>query len=248
MRGELSNWGLIVGLLQEAGRLLESDERAFVGDPGATGAAWTLRDAMLTALGCHRRAGTLAYWEWRELHAALQAARELLHAHTGAPPQMDAERWANQPSRTLDEVLAAIEAVPEEQDVDVAASVSLRPWCDPTTAGKCRIPFVPLACLVHGWGDPTRGWSATADRLGLTPASTSWDVLDRLEPEIRGVPAPEATAASAWALRRWMGLDETATSPVRWLFDVTADDPTASLSKLTERAEGAIKASEAAKA
>ena len=248
MSGLVELGGMPVGLLREAGRLLESEERLFVGEPGATDAAWTLRDALLVALGCHRRAGALAYWEWRELHSALQAARDLLDLHTGAPLRMDAERWANEPSRTLEQVLAAIEAVPEEQDIQLLENVSLRPWCDPSSPATCRIPFVPLACLVHGWGDPTRGWSETADSLGLTPASTSWDVLDRLDPEIRGVPAPEATAQNAQLLRRWMGLDEISISPVRWLFDVTADEPGASLSELTERAREAVEAHKAAKA
>lgn len=238
---------MVVGVLREAGRLLQSEERRFVGDPGATDAAWTLRDALLGALGCHRRAGALAYWEWRELHATLQAARDLLDAHTGSPPRMDAERWANQPSQTLEEVLAAIDAVPEEQDIQLLEKVSLRPWCDPSSPATCRIPLVPLACLVHGWGDPSRGWSETADRLGLTPASTSWDVLDRLDPEIRGVPAPEGTAQTAWLLRQWMGLEEASTSPVRWLFETTADEPAVPLSKLAQRAQEAIEAHEAAK-
>lgn len=237
-----------MGVLLEAGRLLQSDERRFVGEPGATGSAWTLRDVLLVALGCHRRAGPLAYWEWRELHAALRAARSLLDAYTEAPPHMDAERWANQPLRTLEEVLAALDAVPEDRDVQPLEEVSLRPWCDPSYPATCRIPYVPLACLVHGWGDPERGWSETADRLGLTPNSSSWDVLDRLEPEIRHVPAPEGTAETAWLLRRWTVLEDVSTSPVRWLFEATSDEPSIPLSELVQRAQEAIETHQAVSA
>ena len=236
-----------MGVIREAGRLLRSEERQFVGAADATDSAWTLRDALLVALGCHRRAGALAYWEWRELHAALQAARGLLDVHTGAPPHMDAERWANQ--RPLEEVLAALDAVPEEQDVQPLEAVTLRAWCRPSSQSTCRIPFIPIACLVHGWGDPARGWSETADRLGLTPGSSSWDVLDRLEPEIRYLAPPENLDETASLLRKWMvDVDAASTSPVQWLFDVTANEPSTALTKLAQRAQEAIDAHKAANA
>ena len=237
-----------MGVIGEAERLLQSEKRPFVGEPGAPDWAWTLRDALLVALGCHRRAGPLAYWEWRELHAVLRTARDLVGAHAGAPPGMDAERWANQRSRTLEDVLAALDAVPEEQDPQATGEVSLRPWCNPSIPATCRIPFVPFACLVHGWGDPARGWVETAVRLGLTPESSSWDVLNRLEPEICDSAPPEGVAETAGLLRRWMVLDGASTSPVHWLFGVTASEPVVSLTELTKWAQEAIEAAEATNA
>ncbi len=234
-----------VGVIGEAGRLLRSEARQFVGEPDATGASWTLRDALLVALGCHRRAGPLAYWEWRELHAALREARDLIGAHTGAPPSMDVERWANEPSRTLEEVLTALDAVPEHQDVHPPELVSLRPWSRPSVLATCRLPFIPLACLVHGWDDPTCGWSQFAGRLELTPDSTSWALLDRLEPEIRDVTPPEGVAETAWLLRQWMVLDGLSSSPVRWLFEITADEPDVCLTELVGRARETIEPKQA---
>lgn len=234
-----------MGVVREAAEVLRSGERRFAGTAEASGSSsWTLRDALLVALGCHRRAGPLAYWQWRELHAALREARDLIVVHTEAPPRVDAERWANQPSRTVDEVLAALDAVPEERDVQPLDEVSLRPWCDPSIQVTCRIPFVPLASLVHAWADPTRGWSETADRLGLTPDMTSWDLLDRLEPQIRDVTPPEGVARSAGLLRDWM-VAHGATSPARWLFEVAAVSPAISLEELDHRASEAIPSKEA---
>jgi hypothetical protein len=149
---------------------------------------------------------------------------------------MDAERWANQPDRTLEEVLAALDAVAADQDVPLPREVRKRPWCDPRTITTCRVPFVPLAALVHGWGSPQEPWTNVVERFGLVRQMTSWDLLDRIDPQIRDLPAPAEAAVIAAALRGWMSRQDEYVAPVSWLFSVTADDPEMSLNDLHEHA------------
>lgn len=223
-----------------AARALLGSERvrfapALAGDGTAT---WTLRDALVTAVGCDRRAGPLAYWEWESLYASLESARRGIASRVDLPDRMDLEQWANQRPRTAEEVLEALEAVPEDEDVPVPAAPVVRPWCDAKVISRCRIPFIPLAAVTHAWGDMDRPWSDVAGEFGLTAELTSWELLRRIDPTIRDTTASAPVAEVAWDLRRWKGLDPLSDSfsTARWLFSVAEADSSVTLEGLRDRA------------
>ncbi len=195
-----------------------------------------MRDALLSAAGCDRTAGYLAYWEWQELQHMLAAARERIHPHTDAPGTIDAEHWANHPARTVEEVLTALDAAGKEGDIEAPSRVTLRPWCKPKIVGTCRIPFIPLAATAQAWAAHDGTWWDIVDRFGLAASMTSWDVLEVIEPGIRNAPTANVHEA-AIALRAWMGQQTDIASPIKWMFAVCDDGPR--LAELIERAEQA---------
>lgn len=230
-----------MGIIAGAAATLRRDDVRFAPALKAAGGSWTLRSALLEAAGCDRRAGPLGYWQWREIHSTLDAARARIAEHAQLPARMDAERWANQAERTLEEVLAALDAVPDSDDVTPPGELQLRPWCDVRAASTCRVPYVPLAALVHGWGPPQqRSWSSMVEHFGLTVGMTSWSLLDRIDPDIRQIPPPPEVAETAAVLRRWMALDDDATAPVEWLFRVTENATGQSLEDLHRQAIEAV--------
>ncbi|WP_425413684.1 DUF6197 family protein [Nitriliruptor alkaliphilus] len=232
-----------MGVAAEAATVLQSDMVQFVPALAAEGAsAWTLRDALIAACGCDRRAGPMAYWEWQELHATLRRTREVVARHAGVPLGVNVEQWANQPSRTLEEVIGALHAVPVADDLPIPPSPSLRPWCDPKVASRCRIPYIPLAALVHAWGDRDRPWSDVARSFELVAAMSSWDLLRAIEPSIRDAAPAEEVADIAWTLRGWKSLVAESAAPSRWLHSVAEDDPTITLTQLWDQASEAVAA------
>lgn len=232
------------GVAATAADVLRSEEVRFV--PALAGesvSGWTLRDALVSALGCDRRAGPLAYWEWESLYSSLERTRTAIANRLDLSPKVDAERWANQGARTLEEVLRALDAVSEDEDLPVPAVPTRRAWCDPKVVTRCRVPFVPLAAVTHAWGAMDRPWFEVADELGLTAELTSWELLRKIDPVIRDAPAQAPVADVAWDLRRWKGLDERsdALASAKWLFTVTSSDPSVTLHDLRARAHEAIR-------
>ena len=149
---------------------------------------------------------------------------------------MDIEQWANQPSRTIDEVLDVLDAVAADGDIDAPDPPTLRPWCSTKTAARCRIPYIPLAAVVHAWGDGDRSWSSVVDEYRLDPDLSPWEALQRLDPVIRDVAPHPDVADAAWELREWLIAEEHSYSQIRWLFDVTENEPTTDLPTLRKRA------------
>ena len=226
-----------MGVAADAARVLRSEHVRFA--PGMVSggtSSWTLRDALVAACGCDRHAGHLAYWQWETVQAALKAVRSVLASSAGLPPTLDVERWANQPTRTAEEVLEVLESVQSEDDVEVSEAPSMRSWCDPKIVVTCRIPYIPLAALVHAWGDRERPWSDLVAEFRLAPDLSSWDLLRRVDPAIRDLPAPQGVQDAARQLRAWQGSQSASVAPVRWLFAVTDDSPETALDSLLQRA------------
>lgn len=227
-----------MGILADARDLLASETRAFVpAFAGSEAAGWTLRDALVTAAGCDRTAGPMAYWEWRDVLQVLDAARQCLTPHVGTATTTDVERWANQSGRTLDEVLAVLDTGCSEGDVDAPGQLTMRPWCNPKIVSTCRVPFIPLAATVHAWKMHGGTWADTAARYGLARSTTSWQSLDAIEPDIRDSTPPPDIYAQTMTLRAWMRDGSDATNASRWLFAVC--EQTTELLELLERALGA---------
>jgi hypothetical protein len=245
--GVLGSWSLMrgtsMGVVAGAAGVLRSDSVRFAPALVTEGTStWTLRDAIVTACGCDRRAGPLAYWEWQGLHATLDSAREVIARHADISPVTDPEQWANQPTRTLAEVLEVLDAVPVAADVPVPPEVSLRPWCDPKVVSRCRIPYIPLAAIVHAWGDLDRAWSDAVQPFELTAEMSSWDLLRTIEPAIRHETPGDGVAETAWMLRRWKGAVADTVAPARWLHTVIEGDPSITLRQLRDRATDAVAA------
>ena len=199
---------------------------------GVNASAYTLRHALLMASGCHRRAEPVAYWEWESIYDALRAARSTVAAYAPHTATPDLERWANQPGRTLTEVLDALDAVPASEDVPVPPSATRRPWCHPDTVATCRLPFVPLGVIVLAWEDPERPWAEVAGQFGLTPYVTSWDLLRRLDPQTRHAPPFPGLRRQVHNLHKRMSAQITALSPVGWLFASAEGEPGLPLTRL----------------
>ena len=232
-----------MGVAADAARALRSEHVRFAPAVSSVGtSSWTLRDALVTACGCDRRAGYLAYWQWEMVQAALQTVRAVIASNADLPPGLDVERWANQPTRTVDEVLEVLDAVRSTDDVELPEEPSIRAWCDPKAVATCRIPYIPLAAVVHAWGDRDRAWSDVVSEFDLAEGLSSWDLLRRVDPAIRDLPPPEGVRDAAWQLRSWQGLQSTSVAPVRWLFAVTEESPQTSLRTLLRRASEAVPA------
>ena len=230
----------MVGVIAAATESLRSERRFVPALRAGESGGWTLRDAFVTACGCRREAGPLAYWQWEEVYGVLRAAREAVVAHADVPVGMELERWANQPSRTLEEVLEALTAVPDSADVPPPQELSPRPWCKLTVASTCRIPFVPLAALIDAWEDHERPWSQVRDQYGLEPGVSVWEVLRRVDPVIRQRPSSSSVHEDALLLREYMAKTEDA-DPVRWLDTVTAGEAGSDLVTLREVAREATR-------
>ena len=222
-----------MGLVATAAEVLREEGRQFGPALGSVNAsAYTLRHALLTASGCHRRAEPVAYWEWESIYDALGAARSTIAAYAPHTTTPDLERWANQPGRTLTEVLDALDAVPASEDVPAPPSITRRSWCHPDTVATCRLPFVPLGMIVLAWGDPERPWEEVVGQFGLTPEMTSWDLLRRLDPPTRHAPSPPDLRGQVRNLHKRMSAQTTALSPVGWLFASAEGEPGLPLTKL----------------
>jgi len=215
-----TNWGEEpVGLLAAARKILSNDDVEFVASldqlESDVAGPWTLRDALVVASGCDRKAGPFAYWEHREIGAAMNQAWDRLGAHVDGS---SVQGWSRAKGRTKADVLGALDQALADGDVAVATELTMRPWCTTKLIRTCRIPFVPLAALAHSWS--ARGGSL-GDLLGhfeIDALTDPWQILDRAEPTIRDVPAPPDTSELADYLRGRMNESEPEIySPARLL-------------------------------
>lgn len=221
-----------MGLLElTAARLRGGARFVPVGDATHTGTApSTLHELLVESCGCHRTAGPLAYFEHREIDAALRDARSRLAAIVGTDP----EGWADQASRTAVEVIAACEAAAAAGDVDVPGAVTLRPWCRTASVFTCRIPFIPLATVVHWWLTHPGPVGALVDTFDLGDVPDPWTLLDRVEPaagrETSGAAMVEEIRTTAVLLRDWVHAQEPEVVTATQVFLRAADaDPTMDL-------------------
>lgn len=194
-----------MALLAAAREILASDDVEFVAsldqlDSDVVG-PWTLRDALIVASGCDRKVGPFAYWEHREIGGAINQVWDRLAEHVDAPP----EGWSSSKGRTKADVLTALDsALGAGDDIAAPESVTMRPWCTTKLVRTCRIPFVPLGALVHAWGPRGGKLQGLLDHFEIDATTDAWTILDRVEPEIRNVPAVQDVADIADYLRGCM--------------------------------------------
>lgn len=195
----------------------------------------TVRDLLCEAVGVHRRAGTLAYFEDQPLRDALGEVAELLSATVGA----DLHLWAAERSRQQAEVVDLFARV--HGDVDVPPAPTLRPWCEPGEIRTCRIPFVPFAAAVHALASSGMTLADLVQTHQLA-VRDPWEMLARLDPLIVGTDPPAEVTRAAMALRsRLADTDPPAHSPGRFLADLAVRHPDATpaaLAKLDASADG----------
>lgn len=212
-----------MGIIEAAARHLRSDEASFVPAlSDSSQSSWTLRDALLAGSGCDRSAGPLAYWEWQEIDSGLEEARQRISGHVGAPGPMGPERWANQKDRSLEEVLDVLDAAGGDGDVELPPEVTLRPWCDPTVVSRCRIPYIPLAAVVHAWTLDGGSLKELLGRYEIRADTPSWTVLEIVDEHIAHTQPADAVEDLAWNLRVWMDSESSAVSLAsKWLWELT---------------------------
>lgn len=212
-----------MALLATAREILASDDVEFVAsldqlESDVVG-PWTLRDALVVASGCDRKVGPFAYWEHREIGDALTKVWERVAEHVDAPSP---ERWSSSKGRTKAEILNVLDsALDAGEDIAAPESVTMRPWCTTKLVRTCRIPFVPLAALVHSWGDRGGKLRGLLDQYGIDATTDPWTILDRVDPEIRDLPAPQDVGGIADHLRSCMhAVEPEIYSPARLLSEL----------------------------
>ena len=188
----------------------------------------TVRDLLCEAVGVHRRAGTLAYFEHQVLRDVLGQVTALLSATAGA----DVHLWAAERSRRPAEVVDLFARV--DGDVDVPPAPTLRPWCDPGEIRTCRIPFVPFAAAVHALA-ATGTTLADLVHTHQLAACDPWEMLARLDPLIVGTDPPAEVTRAAMTLRAQLAdADPPVHSPGRFLADLAVRHPDATPAALAE--------------
>lgn len=225
----------MTGLFTAAGQLLADPATLLVAvedrNAKTPAAALSARDILVTAAGCQASAGTFAYWEWRDLDAAINTAWDRLTPIVGEP----GARWADRAGRTTGELLTAFDQARRDGDVKPPPAVTLRPWSRPNVQRTCKVPFVPLAVVLHAWSLDGGTLSELWSRYDLHGATT-WELLDRLEPRVAHRPDPGGIAAGAELVRSWMAAKTPA--PVlapTVLFDVAlASGPSATLDEFLD--------------
>jgi len=212
-----------VALLAAAREILASDDVEFVAsldqlESDLVG-PWTLRDALVVASGCDRKVGPFAYWEHREIGDALTRVWERVAEHVDAPSP---EGWSSSKGRTKAEILNVLgSALDAGDDIAAPEPVTMRPWCTTKLVRTCRIPFVPLAAVVHAWSHRGGKLRGLLDHFEIDGTTDPWTILDRVEPEIRDIPAAEDTGDIADFLRgRMHAAEPEIYSPARLLAEL----------------------------
>lgn len=196
---------------------------------------WTLRDALVVSAGCHRKAGLFAYWEWRSLVDHLNEAWFRIEA---ALDVGSAERWSNRSGRTKQEAIDVVRQVSADGDMDLPDAATLRPWCDPSLVRTCRVPFVPLAAVVHAWALRPGTVKELVRRLDVEATTDPWTLLDRAEAEIAFTDSPENVSEFAGVFRSSMAAQVPEMySPAALLCEMASAVPTADLAACVNYAE-----------
>lgn len=223
---------LKVGLLAVAAELLGRDGSVRVpGDQleAQDSGAWTVWDALVEAAGCSRKAGPLAYWEHRELKAALAECFDAIATAAGA---VDGDGWCAAAGRRQAEVVGVLSRAAGDGDVEVGP-VRLRVWSDPGLSRTCRVPYVPLAVVTHAWAVEPCGLAELLDRFEVTSATDPWDLRDLVEPAVVEVDAPGQVREIAEALREQMKAHVPEThSPAAYLWTFATAAPRVRLDEL----------------
>lgn len=212
-----------MALLAAAREILASDDVEFVAsldqlESDVVG-PWTLRDALIVASGCDRKVGPFAYWEHREIGDSHRRVWERLAEHVDAPSP---EVWSSSKGRTKADVLDVLNsALGAGDDIAAPETVTMRPWCTTKLVRTCRIPFVPLAALVHAWSHRGGKLRDLLDHFEIDATTDPWAILDRVEPQIREVRAAEDVADIADFLRsRMHDAEPEIYSPARLLSEL----------------------------
>lgn len=159
----------------------------------------TLRSHIIRTLGCDKRAGVIAYWDWQEITALISECWTALEPVTGPRPEL----WSNEPDRTVTQIIDALRsavgdiAVPE-------TPFERRPWSKPGTVSTCRIPFVPLASVIHVWLAEQVPLRQVLDDLNLRMGSDPWEILRAADPVARNLPEPTDVRVVADEVKKWM--------------------------------------------
>lgn len=211
-----------MGIISDAAARLEGADHPPVvsaldldDNPGA----WTLRDLFLTAAGADRRAGTIAYFEHRELTDALRGCFAVL---TDTLKQ-DAVVWAAAKGRRHADVAELLGRC--TADVDPPTTLRRRPGSDPSVIRTCRIPYVPLAAAVHVMDVTGATIEEVVDEHQLVSADP-WVMLERLDPRIADHTPTVDVRTHAEALRLWLqGQQPDTFSPGPFLARIAATHP-----------------------
>jgi hypothetical protein len=158
----------------------------------------TVRHALLTALGCDPRAGTLAYWEWEKIDALLRDSWAALDLVEG----QNVELWVNDKERTRAEVVDRLRSA--RTAVVRPEPFMLRPWCRLSLVRTCRIPYVPVASVLHVWLSGRRPLGRVLDEMVIERGTDPWEVLRRADAVAGALPSPDGVADCADAVRVWM--------------------------------------------
>lgn len=201
---------------------------------------WTLRDAFVVGAGCHRKAGPFAYWEWRHLGSELNEGWSRIEA---ALDVESAERWSNTSGRMKQEVIDVLRQVAGRGDLETPDPPTLRPWCDPSLVRTCRVPFVPLAAVVHAWALTPGTVAEQVRRLGIEVTTDPWTLLDRAEAEIAFTDPPDDVGKFAGAFRASLAAQVPEMySPAVLFCEMAEADPTADLAACVQNAESFVSA------
>jgi len=192
---------------------------------------WTLGDALWVAAGCKRKTAAFPCWEHREITAPVSRAWELLASKTDG---VDPHIWANQTGRTLPEVLAVLDSAGAEGDVDAYPTMTLRPWCHLNMVSTCRIPYVPLAAVVHAYKLRSGSLTDLLAEFEIDAKTDPWTILDRIEPTIVETDSPDGVREMADTLRLMMHANPPIFTPSRVLVMVAEGEPTTGLHNIDE--------------
>ena len=140
-----------------------------------------------------------------------------------------AERWSNASGRTRQEVVDLLSDCAKD-DMAVPSTATLRPWCDPSLIRTCRVPFVPVAAVVHAWSAVACSVAEIVDRFELEKSTNPWTMLDRVDAEIAFTDPPDGVTAHAEVFRAAMAAQHPEIhSPSAFLWWLLEHDPKATL-------------------
>ena len=99
--------------------------------------------------------------------------------------------WSNRPERTWSDIKSLLASSPGLA-FEVPGDLTLRPWCTPKLVSSCRIPFVPVAAVVHFAlaQMPEASLGQVLERFEIVAGLDPWELLRIVDPTIRSSMAP----------------------------------------------------------
>ena len=206
---------------------------------------WTLRDGLVETLGCDRRLGFMAYWEFVELSDRFQEVVQLLGGHDVV------DRWSNMPGRTWSEVEEVIMTSAQKSPLEVGVLLpTLRPFSDKKSPLTGCIPFVQLAAVSQFayMNQPEKSLEQFLAQLDIEPRTDPWQILSKVDPHIAFHDAPEGTKKLCEGMNEHANIErERSTSepylagqlisPARILWLLAKEEEPASVAELAVRLE-----------